>query len=190
MSITTIIIWILCGYAAGSIPFGKIVSSRFGVDIQKRGSGNIGFANVRRVLGWKAGILTLCGDILKGYVPALTALLITNDQMVAYCTGLAAVAGHIFPVWLKFNGGKGIATGLGLVLALNPIVAAGGALVYIIACTARQKSSTASLLGVFTVFALGSALTPSYIWQYGVLLILSLYTLRHNILGTVPNHDA
>src|SRR6478735_119893 len=94
----------LIAYLAGSIPTGKIVGAFYHVDIQKRGSGNIGFANVRRILGWRAGIITLVVDIAKGFFPTLLALqLITPGA--AFFVGLAAILGHIFPVWLSFKGG-------------------------------------------------------------------------------------
>lgn len=189
MEATIYILIIAWGYLLGSIPFGKLVGKLYGIDIQRRGSGNIGFANVRRVLGWKAGILTLTGDILKGFIPTLLVLLTTNNTNLAYFTGLAAVLGHIFPVWLKFRGGKGIATGLGLVTVINPIAAAIGSAVYISGCLVFKRSSTASILGVFSVAITASLISPELAWQYILLLAIALWTLRNNLRGTVPDYD-
>ncbi len=172
----------------GSIPFGKIISSQYGVDIQSKGSGNIGFANVRRVVGWQAGVLTLLGDVTKGFIPVFTVLGITHNQTLAYFVGLSAVIGHIFPIWLRFKGGKGIATGLGLIFALYPVVGIAGSVMYLCGCLLHQKSSTASLWGVAVVLIIGISLNPSIYWQYVVLCLISLYTLRHNLRGTVPNY--
>src|SRR4051812_28575572 len=101
----------LLGYLLGSIPFGKLLGLMRSIDIQKRGSGNIGFANAVRVLGWKMAVLVLAGDVLKG----CAAVLIANQylsQTGVLVVGVAALLGHVFPVWLHFKGGKGIATGL------------------------------------------------------------------------------
>lgn len=189
MNPTIYILLISWGYLFGSIPFGKIIAQHYGVDIQKRGSGNIGFANVRRVLGWKAGIGTLAGDILKGFIPALTALQLSHSSTVAFIVGLAAIIGHIFPVWLRFHGGKGIATGLGVVAVLNPVAATIGSAVYLIGCVAFKRSSTASILGVFSVTTTAALISPQEAWQYILLLFVALWTLRHNLRGTVPDYD-
>lgn len=189
MGATIWIIVIASGYLSGSIPFGKIVGRTRGIDIQKRGSGNIGFANVRRVLGWRAGLLTLVGDILKGYIPSALTLAVTDSEVHAFICGLAAIAGHLFPVWLKFKGGKGIATGLGLVIALSPLAALIGSLVYVLSAWLLHKSSTASMIGVFSVVATAAYLDPRTIWQYFILLVIALWTLRHNLRGNLHNYD-
>ncbi len=179
---------LLLAYASGSIPFGALIARSYGVNIQKRGSGNIGFANVQRVLGWRAGIVTLCADILKGFVPVFIAL---NDVGVwlAFWVGLAAISGHVFSIWLKFHGGKGIATGLGMVIALEPQAALAGASLYAISYYTSKNSSVASLLGIFMVAGVGIALHPATWWMYVLLITTATWTLRHNITGKVPQYD-
>jgi Predicted membrane protein len=178
----------LAAYLLGSVPFGKLIAASYGIDIQKRGSGNIGFANVRRIVGWHAGLLTLSADVLKGYLPTLVAYT-TVGSPFAFYVGLIAILGHIFPVWLKFRGGKGIATGLGLVLALQPIAGLIGGATYILSCLVTRVSSYSSLIGLLATALAGYLLYPATWWYYAVLFLLALWTLRHNITGKVPNYD-
>ncbi len=111
----------LTAYLLGSIPFGVIVARLNKVDLRQHGSGNIGATNVARTLGKKLGVLTLIGDALKGVVAvALADFLLSNPVHIA-SAGLFAFLGHLFPVFLKFQGGKGVATGLGVFLYLMPL---------------------------------------------------------------------
>jgi acyl phosphate:glycerol-3-phosphate acyltransferase len=109
------------GYLLGSIPFGFIVvKSTEGTDIRKVGSGNIGATNVFRKSRW-AGILTLLLDGGKGYIAVLVAVWLGVDRNWQAAAAVAAIVGHIFPVWLRFKGGKGVATGCGAYLAIAPL---------------------------------------------------------------------
>lgn len=179
---------LILGYLLGSIPFGKIIARGYGVDIQKRGSGNIGFANVRRVLGWRAGLLTLACDIAKGAVPTLLAYH-EAGQLLAFWVGVSAILGHVFPVWLRFRGGKGIATGLGVMSVLQPVTAMLGLACYIISTVMFRRSFIGSLIGTSIICLAGALWDPARWWQYALLAVLAAWTLRHNILGTVPNYD-
>jgi len=114
-------------YLAGSIPFGLVVANLVsGTDIRKVGSGNIGATNVARTLGAKWGILVLLLDALKGLLPVLfiPTLFVNPDSSnfdnVRVLSGVATILGHMFPVWLAFRGGKGVATSLGVILVLGP----------------------------------------------------------------------
>jgi acyl phosphate:glycerol-3-phosphate acyltransferase len=109
-------------YLLGSIPFGLILAKLFGgTDVRKEGSGNIGATNVARVVGPLAGIATLILDIAKGAVAVLAAERASNDSATwMMLAGLAALVGHCYPVWLKFKGGKGVATAAGIFLVLSP----------------------------------------------------------------------
>jgi glycerol-3-phosphate acyltransferase PlsY len=115
------VLLVLTAYIIGSIPTGLLLSRAFGgVDIRTKGSGNIGATNVYRTMGRTVGILTLVGDCLKGVLPVLAARAFgCSDQTIAL-TGFAAFLGHIFPVFLRFRGGKGVATALGVFLAVSP----------------------------------------------------------------------
>ncbi|MGH7424842.1 MAG: glycerol-3-phosphate acyltransferase, partial [Candidatus Methylomirabilales bacterium] len=98
-------------YLVGSIPFGLLVSRAVArVDIRRHGSGNIGTANVLRIVGKRAAALTLLGDLLKGFLPVVAALSLGASGLWVAGVGLAAVLGHNWPVYLRFAGGKGVAT--------------------------------------------------------------------------------
>jgi len=108
-------------YLVGSIPFGLIVGKVFyGVDVRQHGSGNVGSTNVFRVLGTKAGVAVMALDILKGYVPAALAAALFHPWYAIFIAA-APVVGHMYSVFLKGSGGKGVATGAGVVLALAPL---------------------------------------------------------------------
>lgn len=117
------LILIAASYFIGAIPTGVILARAFaGRDIRQEGSGNIGATNVTRVLGKKVGALTLVGDLLKGFLPVWAGAAVTGSIGVACFMGLAAFLGHLFPIYLGFKGGKGVATALGVFLFLSPVV--------------------------------------------------------------------
>lgn len=126
------IVLVALGYLCGSVPFGYLIARAKGMDIREHGSGNIGATNVRRVLGSGPGNLCFALDVLKGALPVLIAGAIMRtlgDHALPAGTAwgwlgvaIAPVIGHMFPVWLRFKGGKGVATGLGALSALWPIV--------------------------------------------------------------------
>lgn len=112
------IVYAILTYLISSIPFGLIVGKIFGKDVRKEGSKNIGATNVTRVVGKKAGILVLILDLLKGFLPILYAKHIFEPKHVAFLA-VISVIGHCFSIFLKFKGGKGVATGIGVLLALS-----------------------------------------------------------------------
>ena len=125
--ILDIIFWIIIGYLLGSVSFGYIIGKDKGVDIRDSGSGNIGTTNAIRTLGVKAGALTFLGDLLKAVIPVLLSGIISThlldvDSDMAYIisliTGLFVTLGHNFPVWMHFEGGKGIAVTAGVTVAI------------------------------------------------------------------------
>ena len=123
-------LFILGSYLLGSIPTGVVLAALMGKqDIRKAGSGNIGATNAARLLGKKFGACTFLGDMLKGLVPVLAAAFLladnTNPEQVYFTVaacGLAAFLGHLYPIYLRFKGGKGVATACGVMLALEPII--------------------------------------------------------------------
>ena len=116
---------VLGGYILGSVPTGFLVGGAYGVDVRRVGSGNIGTANVLRAAGKWAAVFTMLGDMLKGLVPVVVARLVTGDEWLVAAVALAAVVGHCFPVFLRFKGGKGVATGAGTSIGLAPVVGIG-----------------------------------------------------------------
>ncbi|PLX40428.1 MAG: acyl-phosphate glycerol 3-phosphate acyltransferase [Deltaproteobacteria bacterium] len=118
-----IYLWLLGAYLMGSVPFGVIISKALGgKDPRLGGSGNIGATNVLRTQGKKAGALTLLADFLKGALPTWCAAIFITPEWGAAAVGLSAFLGHCFPAYLMFRGGKGIATGAGVFLAISPPV--------------------------------------------------------------------
>jgi glycerol-3-phosphate acyltransferase PlsY len=108
-------------YLLGSIPTGLLLGRAYGIDVRKEGSGNIGATNLYRTVGRKVGALTLLGDCLKGLAPVLAVRWFGLPAGFAAAVGLAAFCGHVFSVFLCFRGGKGVATALGIFLALAPM---------------------------------------------------------------------
>ena len=123
-SIAAQLIVIAAAYLIGSIPTGLLLGKAYGIDVRKEGSGNIGATNLYRTVGRKVGIITLLGDCLKGLLPVLIVKLSTFPPELAAWVGLAAFCGHVFSLFLKFKGGKGVATALGVFLALAPLAVA------------------------------------------------------------------
>jgi acyl phosphate:glycerol-3-phosphate acyltransferase len=114
-------LYILMGYVIGATPFGLIVARLKGIDIRKHGSGNIGATNVLRTLGKPVGITVLVLDILKGMVPVAISMWLTDNTVIHVATAIATILGHNYTFWLKFKGGKGIATTAGAMIFLIPI---------------------------------------------------------------------
>jgi len=115
------ILFIALSYFLGAIPFGLLFGRMFsGIVVRTKGSGNIGATNVLRASGKKAAVLTLVADALKGLLPVLAARFLFHDDWITAGSGIAAVLGHAFPVYLKFRGGKGVATSYGVILAVAP----------------------------------------------------------------------
>jgi len=169
------------GYALGSIPFAFIVTKLFGLgDIRQVGSGNVGATNVLRTGNKLAAALTFVGDVGKGVVAVLIAKYWGDDAAMA--AALGAFTGHIFPVWLNFKGGKGIATCAGILAALTPMVALCAACTWLATAVITRISSVAALVT--------AALAPFYMLVFGtttyaigttVLAALIFITHRENI---------
>jgi len=125
-------LWIAGAYLLGSIPTGLLLGKLYGIDVRKEGSGNIGATNLYRTVGRKVGLWTLLGDCLKGMLPVLVAWKLGMAEPMQAWIGLAAFCGHVFSVFLRFKGGKGVATALGVYLALAPLAVLGALAVFIL----------------------------------------------------------
>ena len=175
------ILWLALAYLCGSIPFGLIIArAASGKDVRTVGSGNIGATNVARAAGKPAAVLTLLLDALKGLTPVLLAARFAEERpplLLAACA-VAAVAGHCFPIWLRFRGGKGVATGLGVSLALAPWGALAGACTWIVLYKLLRISSVGSLAGVAVSLAV-AVFTADRFAVYGLAAVAILILLRH-----------
>ncbi|HUZ01668.1 MAG TPA: glycerol-3-phosphate 1-O-acyltransferase PlsY [Thermomicrobiaceae bacterium] len=171
-------------YLLGSMPSGLIVArATRGVDIRRHGSGNIGTANVYRVAGRGPAALTLLGDALKGLLPVLVGHALGLPLWVLLVAGAAAIAGHNWSVFLRGRGGKGIATSIGVVVGIAPLVALFAGLIWAIVIAASRYASLASLLMMASVPALLVLLgyADPY-WVFGLALVgVAIYRHRANI---------
>ena len=164
MSLTAVFL-IVASYLIGAVPFGLLLSRSSGIDIRTQGSCNIGATNVARLLGKKMGILTLLLDVAKGFFPMfVTALIIGHGpgrNLLIALSGAATVLGHMYPVYLGFKGGKGVATGLGVFLYLAPLSVLFSLLLFIVAVALSGFVSLGSLLASAAIplwlFLLGEA---------------------------------
>ena len=118
--VLNISMWVIT-YLMGSIPFGVLFARTQNINLQEHGSRNIGATNVTRILGKKAGIFTLLGDTFKGWLAILLAYLVLTDLYAIAVAGVTAFLGHLFSIFIKFKGGKGVAIGLGIHLYIMPI---------------------------------------------------------------------
>jgi glycerol-3-phosphate acyltransferase PlsY len=156
-------IFLLGSYLIGAVPFGLLIGKALGVDVRREGSRNIGATNVGRVLGKKFGLMTLICDVAKGYLPVMLAgrYLPESEARTLYISlcGILAVTGHMFPLYLKFRGGKGVATGLGVFFYFSPPAIGISLVIFLIAVACTGFVSVGSLVA--------SALIPFWIGIFG-----------------------
>ena len=177
-----VIIVLLYSYFLGSIPFGLILTKIFlDQDIRNIGSGNIGTTNVLRTGKKSLAIATLILDILKAYVSVIFTLIYFNN--LVYFSALICFIGHIFPIWLKFKGGKGVAAYLGIIFALSFKFGIIFSITWILISFLFKYSSLASMIGALIVFAYSIILnnTTLSIFLF-ITFIIILYTHRENIV--------
>ncbi|MEW5914447.1 MAG: glycerol-3-phosphate 1-O-acyltransferase PlsY [Thermodesulfobacteriota bacterium] len=170
-------------YLLGAVPFGLLTARAFGgPDPRSGGSGNIGATNVARQAGKAAGVVTLLLDVAKGFAPTFLAAQLLTPWWVA-ATGLAAFLGHCWPVYLRFRGGKGVATALGVVLAFAPLAGLGTAMLLIIIAWLSKHMSLGSLIGCASapgwLALLGAPLAA--IMAAGIMSLIIIYKHRENI---------
>lgn len=178
MDVFLSLVGIAASYVVGMLPSAIVVARSKGVDITTFGSGNPGASNVARALGAKWGIVVFVLDAAKGAVPVALALA-TGNRPVAYLCGAAAIVGHIFPVTRGFKGGKGIATGGGVLLALHPPILAGALVGWLLIMKITKKASIASIVIVPVCIAL-VAVTGTPAWEVGGFLAIALLIeIRH-----------
>ncbi len=171
--------FIAFSYLCGSIPFGLLIARwKTGKDVRTVGSGNIGATNVARAAGRGAAVATLVLDAVKGLVPVLLAAGASAAPWLAAACAVAAVAGHCFPIWLRLRGGKGVATGLGVALALAPWGALAGAVVWLVLYKLLRISSLGSLAAVATV-VLVAGFTADRPAALGLSAVALLVIVRH-----------
>jgi glycerol-3-phosphate acyltransferase PlsY len=198
-SLSTILLLFLVAYLLGSIPFELLFARLFGGgDVRHSGSGNIGATNVARVAGPLPGILTLVLDAAKGAFPVWLAAHFTADSARAMMlAGLAALLGHCFSVWLRFKGGKGVATGFGVFGVLCPLAALAAALLFVLVFVFWRFSSLASISAaaatpLLVYFLWAPRHAPPLVVSFGTLFVAALIIYKHDanlqrlVEGTEP----
>jgi len=176
----------IAAYFLGSIPFGVILARLFGgADVRKAGSGNIGATNVVRVVGPLAGILTLLLDIAKGAGAVLLAACLANQSAAwMMIAAFGALVGHCFPVWLKFQGGKGVATAAGVFLVLSPLACLAGVILFLLVVIFWRYVSLGSLsaaasMPLLTYFLWAPRRAPPAAVTYGTVAVVLLIIYKH-----------
>lgn len=189
MNIALAILAIAVAYVIGTTPSAIVVARAKGIDITTFGSGNPGASNVARAIGWKWGFVVFAIDAAKGALPTAIAL---GHRPTAYLCGAAAICGHIFPVNRGFKGGKGIATGGGVLLALHPPVMLIAVAVWVAIMKVSKKASVASIVIVPLVLAL-LAVWGNPLWEMlafvglGVLIeVRHLSNIKRLLSGSEP----
>ena len=187
---------LLAAYLLGSIPTGVLLARSAGIDPRRAGSGNIGATNVARTAGGRLGFFTLVGDALKGVLAVAVAHAASDAAWAPAAAGLAAILGHLWSVFLRFQGGKGVATALGVFLVLSPLAILVSVLAFAITARTFRYVSLASMVAAVTL-ALACLLTvssPSVRVAAVVTSILILIRHRDNIgrlrAGTEPRFGA
>jgi glycerol-3-phosphate acyltransferase PlsY len=172
---------IVAGYLLGSLPFSFLVARVFGVeDVRRVGSGNVGATNVLRSAGKTAGVLALLLDAAKGGAASGLALrLVPDPALVPALAAVAAVLGHMYPVWLRFRGGKGVATGLGAFAPLAPSAALAAVALFLITLAATRFVSLGSIVGAASLAALAFVLGDSPQVAWASVFVAGLVVVRH-----------
>lgn len=171
----------LMGYTIGSIPWSFLVARGFGVkDVRTVGSGNVGATNVMRSAGKVPGLLALILDGLKGAATVWVASAFSTSEVEICLAGLFAVIGHLFPVWLGFQGGKGVATGAGLFIPLAPAALGASIATFVIVLAASRYVSLASILASLTL--------PLAAYLFGASAVVSVTALAAALMVVAKHH--
>lgn len=188
------VIWIVAGYLVGSISFGIIISKVYGLpDPRTVGSGNIGATNVARSGKKSAAVLTLLGDAFKGWLPVWLALQSNMLMWVVACTGLAVFFGHLYPIFHKFKGGKGVATALGVMLGISGWLGLAALLVWIIVFAITRISSLSAIMAALLAPVIAWVLLspyPDYVWMVMVMSVFLVWRHKNNIQKLLDGTEA
>lgn len=182
------IILMACSYFVGCISPATIVAKASGIDIRKEGSGNPGTTNVLRTLGKKAAAVTLIIDILKGAVPVLIGAF--AGPVFAFGCGTMAMIGHVWPFQFKFKGGKGVATGIGVILAVNPLLGLMLLIIFVIVVAITRYVSLGSCIAAFVMPALAIVLVPDFFWFAVIIAAIIIIKHRANLARIVRGEES
>jgi glycerol-3-phosphate acyltransferase PlsY len=171
---------IIAAYLIGSVPFALLVARGWGTgDLHRVGSGNLGAANVFRATGVKAGVLVALLDIGKGAASVMLAERLSRDTASVALAGLAAVVGHIYPVWLRFRGGKGVATACGVVSLLTPLAVPPALGIFVVTVWASKYVSLGSVVASLALPPIAYAMGNSVPAVVVACAVSALIVFRH-----------
>ena len=187
-----IFILYLLAYLCGSIPFGMLIAKTQNIDIREHGSGNIGATNVTRVMGKKLGLITLIGDVLKGWVIVFLASQWFEKPTFIALAGFMVFFGHLYSIFLKFKGGKGVATGLGVFSFLMPLSTLFSAGIFILSLKVSGYVSLSSILAAIALPILGIffKMPLPYIYLASIVVLFTLQKHHENIIRIVQGTEA
>ena len=182
----TIVLACVLGYLAGSLPIAFVMARMRGIDLRRAGSRNLGAANVLRTAGIASAIVVLLGDAAKGALAVVAADAMTNNVTAAAAAGLAAVVGHVFPVWLGFRGGKGVATAAGVFGVLAPLstIIAVAAFVATVLLT-RFVSAGSIVASLVLPISAGMTASPATVVAAAVAAALLIVSRHRGNLGRI-----
>jgi glycerol-3-phosphate acyltransferase PlsY len=185
---------ILCllAYLCGSIPFGMLIAKTQNIDIREHGSGNIGATNVTRIIGKKLGFITLVGDVLKGWIIVFLASQWFEKPILIALAGFMVFFGHLYSIFLRFKGGKGVATGLGIFSFIMPLPTLFSSGIFVLILKLSGYVSLSSILAAISLPILGIffKIPLPYIYLASIVGLFTLQKHHENIIRIVQGTEA
>ena len=170
---------VCAGYLIGSVPFAYLLARRRGIDLRRVGSGNVGASNVLRTSGVPAAVIAMCLDSVKGAIAVVLAERFVSGSTPQVAAGLAAVIGHVYPVWLRFRGGKGVATAAGVFAVIAPFALAIACAVFVVSVWATRYISVGSLAGTIALAGITAAADGPVVVPLGAAASAAVIFHRH-----------
>jgi glycerol-3-phosphate acyltransferase PlsY len=182
---------ITLAYLVGSVPFAYLLSRRRGIDLRQVGSGNVGATNVLRTSGVRVAVIAMGLDAIKGAVAVVVAERLTSGLAAPMAAGLASVFGHIYPVWLKFRGGKGVATAAGVFAVLTPMALGVAGAAFVVAVWITRYISVGSVVGALTLAFVAIASDTPGVVEIGsaAAALIILHRHRANITRVIAGTE-
>ncbi|MCL5025831.1 MAG: glycerol-3-phosphate 1-O-acyltransferase PlsY [Chloroflexi bacterium] len=153
------LVFIIAGYLLGAVPFGLLLGLARGIDVRQVGSGNTGATNVLRTLGWRAAAVVFLADLAKAAIPVVAARYLVGIPLVEVATGIAAVVGHNWSIYLRGRGGRGVSSAFGVILVTSPLVGLVSLVAFVVLVAATKYVSLGSIIGA----VLGAALLIAHV---------------------------
>jgi glycerol-3-phosphate acyltransferase PlsY len=173
------VVAITLGYLIGSVPFAHLLSRRRGIDLRRVGSGNVGASNVLRTSGVRPAVVAMCLDAVKGALAVLIAERLAQGAATHVAAGVASVVGHVYPVWLRFRGGKGVATAAGVFAVVSPAALAVGCVVFVVSVWITRFISVGSLAGTLALALVTLVGDASGVVTLGAVAAAAVIVHRH-----------